>query len=83
MREEQLQAFEAAVRASSIARAAVELQRSASTVSRQLASLEAEVGAPMLTRGPHGVGFTPAGQAWAGHVRDILEAMARARAAAS
>jgi DNA-binding transcriptional LysR family regulator len=82
MREEQLQAFEAAARASSIAGAAAELGRTASTVSRQIASLETEVGARLLTRGPHGTALTPAGRAWAAHARDVLDAMSRARAAA-
>lgn len=48
------------------------LHFSPSTVSQGLSSLEAEVGAALLERGPRSVRLTPAGEALAAQGRDIL-----------
>jgi LysR family glycine cleavage system transcriptional activator len=72
-------AFEAAARTQSFARAAEELSLSQSAVSRQIAQLEQSIGFPLFHRAGRRVALTPAGQFYAGKVR---EAMARLLAAA-
>ena len=52
---DQLRGLDAVARTANVTRAAAELFVSQPTLSRQLAALETEVGAPLLDRGPSGV----------------------------
>ena len=54
--------FEEVVRQGSIRQAADRMNVSASSISRQIAKLEHELGVSLLTRHSHGVKLTPAGQ---------------------
>jgi DNA-binding transcriptional LysR family regulator len=53
------------------------------TLSRQMAALERELGAPLLVRHRRGVALTAAGEQLRGHAERILEELARARSAVS
>lgn len=78
-----LSAFIAAADAGSLSRAARSLGAQLSTVSRQLADLEATLGVPLLVRTGRGVRPTPAGERFlerARHiVRELEDATAEAR----
>jgi DNA-binding transcriptional LysR family regulator len=66
--EARLRAFAAIVRCGSISRAADELYVSQPAVSKHLASLEADVGRRLVTRGRAGAVLTPAGRVLADYV---------------
>lgn len=69
-------------RRGSLSTAAASLGYTQSAVSRQIAALEAEVGAPLLERRPRGVATTPAGDAFRRHARVVVNEAARAVRAA-
>ena len=73
-----LQAFEAALRHESFSRAAEELYRTQGAVSRQIASLEKQLGAELFRREPPRVVPTPAAIRYGRKVRAILERLAAA-----
>jgi DNA-binding transcriptional LysR family regulator len=50
-----------------------------SAISKRIAALEDDVGAPLLVRGRRGIEATPAGEALLRQARDILGMMERAR----
>ncbi len=60
--ESRLRAFAAIARSGSISSAAKELYVSQPAISKHLASLEAETGQTLVTRGREGAGLTPAGE---------------------
>lgn len=66
--EARLRAFAAIARCGSLSRAAEELYVSQPAISKHLASLEAEVGRRLVTRGREGAALTPAGQVLADYV---------------
>lgn len=55
---------------------------SQSTLSRQVASLERELGGPLFVRGPRRVEVTALGQAFLPVAQQVLDALAKAKAAA-
>jgi DNA-binding transcriptional LysR family regulator len=67
-----LLAFIAAADAGSLSRAARQLGAQLSTVSRQIADLEATLGAPLLMRTGRGVRLTPAGERYLERARRIV-----------
>jgi DNA-binding transcriptional LysR family regulator len=78
----QLPAFDvllAVVRHGSITGAARELGYTQSAISRQVAALEAQVGAPLFDRLPRGIGLTEEGRCLLGHAETVLERLAAAR----
>jgi DNA-binding transcriptional LysR family regulator len=70
-----LKYFLATVRAGSVRAAAEALNVAASAVSRQIIEMEAEIGQPLLERGPRGVKPTEAGRAVAEHARRQADEM--------
>src|SRR5688572_12613665 len=66
--EARLRAFAAVARRGSLSRAAEELYVSQPAVSKHLASLEAELGRRLVTRGREGATLTPAGRVLADYV---------------
>ncbi|HEX8272473.1 MAG TPA: LysR substrate-binding domain-containing protein [Longimicrobiaceae bacterium] len=87
MKLRHLQAFVAVAEARSFGRAARELSVAQPALSKQVAALERELGAALFVRGPREVALTPAGEAFIGEARGLLEtserAVARTRAAAN
>lgn len=75
-----LQHFVAVCEEGNIARAAERAAVVASALSKRLAALEAELGAPLLTRRRRGVEPTAAGEALLAGAREVLAAMQRVRA---
>ncbi len=75
---QQLRTFVTVARLASFSEAARELGYTQSAVSQQIASLEADLGAPLLVRRP--VGPTPAGQRLLEHAAPLLVRLAAARA---
>lgn len=75
-----LQLFIAVCEEGSLARAAAREAMVASALSKRLAALEAELGAPLLVRHARGVAPTPAGEALLARARELLSAMQRTRA---
>jgi DNA-binding transcriptional LysR family regulator len=75
-----LRLFVAVCEERNIARAAEREAIVASAVSKRIAAIEAEVGAPLLVRGRRGIDPTAAGQALLRQAREVLGAMARMRA---
>lgn len=69
---DELRALLAVADAGSVLVAAERLRVQRTTLRRQLAALEARVGAPLLHRGPRGALLTPAGEEAARHARVIL-----------
>ncbi|MEU3456771.1 LysR family transcriptional regulator [Micromonospora sp. NPDC006766] len=63
----------------SITAAARSLRYTQSAVSRQVAGLEAEVGAPLFDRLPRGVALTEEGRCLLGHVEAVLDRLDSAR----
>lgn len=76
-----LLAFEAVARLGSATRAAQELSLTQSAISRQLKTLEDQLGVPLLTRQGRQLQLTAAGQVYVAQVRDILNALAQASVA--
>ena len=72
VRIEDLQAFEAVVRRGTFTRAAQELYLAQPSLSRRIAALESELGAPLLDRGHQGAVPTEAGRALLPLARRIL-----------
>lgn len=75
-----LRLFVAVCEERNIARAAARENIVASAVSKRIAAIEAEVGAPLLLRNRRGIEPTAAGQALLRQARDLLGAMARMHA---
>ncbi len=75
-----LEVFREVVARGSFSAAADALSYSQSAVSQAIATLEGEVGAPLIERSRGGVRPTPAGAALAGHVGGILAQMETAEA---
>ena len=78
-----LLAFEAAARLGTATAAAAELSLTQSAISRQLKTLEQQLGVPLMQREGRLLRLTPAGQAYALKARDILGQLAAASIAAS
>jgi DNA-binding transcriptional LysR family regulator len=74
-----LETFARVVEAGSLSRAARQLGCSLSTVSRQLAALEAELGAALVDRSTRALHMTPEGQRLRPHALAVLRAMDDAR----
>src|SRR5262249_53268783 len=74
--------FVVVCRLSSLSAAANELGYTQSAISRQLAALEHEAGAPLLRRHPRGVATTAAGEAFRGHALAVINEADRAVRAA-
>lgn len=70
-----LRGFEAAARLSSFTLAARELHLTQSSISRQVKSLEDQVGRPLFTRGIRSLSLTPAGERLYRTVRSSLRAI--------
>ncbi|MDX2232441.1 MAG: LysR family transcriptional regulator [Leptolyngbyaceae cyanobacterium bins.349] len=70
----QLQILLAVVAHGSFSEAALHLDTSQSAVSRAIASLEAELGVSLLSRGRFGAHLTPVGERILVHVKEILQA---------
>ncbi|HTV37881.1 MAG TPA: LysR substrate-binding domain-containing protein [Xanthobacteraceae bacterium] len=68
----QLRYFVGIVQAGSLSRAADQLRIAQSAISHHLASLESEVGKPLVTRGPRGIHLTEAGAVLYRHAEAIL-----------
>ncbi len=79
MQLELLAVFQAIARHGSITSAARALGYTQSAVSRQLAVLEAEIGAQLFDRLPRGVGLTEAGESLLPHAEAILDRFDTAR----
>jgi len=77
-----LSAFVAAAEAGSLSRAAQRLGAQLSTVSRQIADLEATLGAGLLVRTGRGVRMTPAGERFLERARHVLRELDAASAEA-
>ena len=75
-----LRLFVAVCEERNIARAAEREAIVASAVSKRIAVIEAEVGAPLLVRGRRGIEPTAAGQALLRQAREVLSSMARMHA---
>ncbi|MGP9536552.1 LysR family transcriptional regulator [Brachybacterium sp. AOP43-C2-M15] len=79
MRLDHLRTFEAVVRLGTFTRAAQELYLAQPSLSRQIATLEADVGALLLERGRHGAAPTEAGRVLLPIARRMLADAAAAR----
>jgi len=75
-----LRLFVAVCEERNIARAADREAIVPSAISKRIAAIEQDIGAPLLTRGRRGIEPTPAGQALLTHARDILATMERLHA---
>jgi DNA-binding transcriptional LysR family regulator len=79
MQVELLEVFQAVARHGSITAAARSLGYTQSAVSRQVAALEAEVGARLLDRLPRGVALTQEGRCLLPHAAAVLDRLVTAR----
>lgn len=77
-----LETFCTVVETGSLNKAAEFLHLTQPAITRQVKSLEAQLGAVLLTRTPHGVELTPAGAAVLPHARQAIAAAAACRHAA-
>jgi DNA-binding transcriptional LysR family regulator len=75
-----LRLFVAVCEERNIARAAERESLVASAVSKRIAAIEAEIGAPLLVRGRRGIEPTAAGEALLRQAREVLSTMARMHA---
>src|SRR6266404_2762678 len=78
-----LPSFEAAARHLSFSRAADELHVTHGAVSRAVRNLENHLGVQLMIRATRSVRLTPIGASYADEVRDVLEHLAAATAAAA
>src|SRR5215216_1192737 len=78
-----LPSFEAAARLLSMSRAADELGVTHGAVSRAVSNLEAQLGVQLMIRATRSIRLTPIGAALAGEIREVLEHLAAATAAAT
>jgi DNA-binding transcriptional LysR family regulator len=76
---ERMETFVRVVEGGSLSAAARARELSLAAVSRQLSSLEAELGVPLLVRTTRSLRVTEAGQRWYAHCVQILEQLRRAR----
>ncbi len=79
--EPRLRAFAAVAREGSFSRAAAALYVSQPAVSKHVASLEAELGTPLVVRGRRGIALTPEGEVLADYVLRAEALLANARRA--
>lgn len=77
----QLESLVAIVDGGSFSRAAITLNLAQPSLSRQIASLERELGQRLLVRTGRGVSLSPAGEAFIAHARAMLEQARSAREA--
>ncbi|WP_299375813.1 LysR substrate-binding domain-containing protein [uncultured Tateyamaria sp.] len=77
-----LLAFEAAARLGSATAAAQELSLTQSAISRQLKTLEDQIGAQLFARQGRALVLTPVGRSYVGQVRDVLHRLGSASVAA-
>lgn len=78
---DQIRAFVTVAEEGSVRRAAQRLHLTQPPVSRQIASLEDELGARLFERVPAGMRLAPAGAAFLAHARRILDDVEAARRA--
>ncbi len=76
-----LQAFEAAARTGSATQAAAELNLTQGAISRQIRSLEEQLGVPLMERQGRGLVLTQAGASYAEEVRAVLARLGKATVA--
>ncbi|GAA3299499.1 LysR family transcriptional regulator [Dactylosporangium vinaceum] len=79
MQTEMLEVFREVARQRSITGAAATLRYTQSAVSRQMAALEAEFGAPLFDRLPRGVALTSEGRCLLEHATAVLDRLTAAR----
>lgn len=82
METRHVRAVIAVSRCGSFTTAARELFMAQSTLSRQVASLERDLGARLFVRGPRSVALTAPGAAFLSRAQDLLSAVEQAEAAA-
>ncbi len=78
----QIRYFVAVAEEGHVGRAASRLRIAQPPVSRQIRSLEDEIGTPLFQRTPRGMTLLPSGEAFLDHARSILDAVDRAADAA-
>lgn len=83
MRTEQLEYVVAVTRHGSFRRAAEQMHVSIPALSEAVAKLERELGVPLLERHPSGARISPAGHELLPPIGEVIEAVARLRAAAA